>query len=57
MQIIERADGFDPVIADQLILAHRSCEPALFVGRGEERIEMHRGNVDIEDDVSARAFR
>lgn len=54
MQIERAPDGFDLHLAGRLILSHRAASPALFVGRGEERIEMHRGNFDIEDYVVMR---
>lgn len=54
MQLHRLADGFDLVLAGQVVLAHRSAAPAVFVGRGDERMDMYRGNFDIEDYVSAR---
>ena len=47
-------DGFDLLVGDRLVLRHRSDAPCLFVGRGEERMEMYRGNFDIEDYVVER---
>ena len=52
IQIAE--DGFDVLVGDTLVLRHRSDTPCLFVGRGEERMEMYRGNFDIEDYVVER---
>ncbi|MBP0616577.1 alpha-glucosidase [Jiella mangrovi] len=46
--------GFDLFADDRLILAHRPETPSFFLGRGEERMEMYRGNFDIEDYVTAR---
>lgn len=46
--------GFDLVLANRTILSHRPDRPAIFVGRGDERMEMYRGNFEIEDYVSAR---
>jgi alpha-glucosidase len=47
-------DGFDLLLADRLILAHRTAAPCLYVGRGEARMDMYRGNFDIEDRVIER---
>ncbi|HLL30285.1 MAG TPA: alpha-glucosidase, partial [Allosphingosinicella sp.] len=49
MRIQTTAHGFDLTLDDKLILRHRIDAPCLFVGRGEERMEMYRGNFDIED--------
>jgi alpha-glucosidase len=49
MQIQTTAHGFDLTLGDTLILRHRSDASCLFVGRGEERMDMYRGNFDIED--------
>ncbi|MCB8838798.1 alpha-glucosidase [Aurantimonas sp. VKM B-3413] len=54
MQILSRDGGFDLILGGRPILSHRSDAPFLFVGRGEERMEMYRGNFDIEDYVTAR---
>jgi alpha-glucosidase len=49
MRIQTTAHGFDLTLDDKLILRHRIEAPCLFVGRGEERMEMYRGNFSIED--------
>jgi alpha-glucosidase len=54
MSIKIAEDGFDLLVGDRLVLRHRSDAPCLFVGRGEERMEMYRGNFDIEDYVIER---
>src|SRR5690606_31309866 len=54
MHIRTTPDGFDLLLDGRLILSHRSDAPALFVGRGEERMDMYRGNFDIEDYVVER---
>ena len=54
MQLTPRADGFDLTLAGRLILSHRSDAPCLFVGRGDARMDMYRGNFDIEDYVEER---
>jgi alpha-glucosidase len=54
MQIQTTSDGFDLVLDGRLILRHRSDNPCLFVGHGEARMDMYRGNFDIEDYVIER---
>ena len=54
MQIQTTANGFDLVLDGRLILRHRSDAPCLFVGHGEARMDMYRGNFDIEDYVVER---
>lgn len=54
MNIISHADGFDLVLDGRIILRHRSDEPCLFVGQGDARMDMYRGNFDIEDYVFER---
>src|SRR5690606_2767668 len=39
---------------DSLLIVHDAASPALFVGRGDARMDMYRGNFDIEDYVSER---
>lgn len=46
--------GFDLVLDGRLLLRHRPAAPCLFVGRGEARIAMHRGNFSIEDRLIER---
>ncbi|MDG2571281.1 hypothetical protein P7L87_27390, partial [Vibrio parahaemolyticus] len=54
MQIQTTADGFDLVLDGRLILRHRGDAPCLFVGKGDARMDMYRGNFDIEDYVFER---
>ena len=54
MQIQTHSDGFDLLLDGRLILRHRDHAPCLFVGRGEERMDMYRGNFDIDDYVVER---
>ncbi len=54
--LIRPADGgFDLVLDGRRILRHRPDAPCLFVGRGEARMDMHRGNFVIEDYVIERS--
>jgi alpha-glucosidase len=46
--------GFILHLGDRLLIAHDAEAPALFVGHGDARMEMYRGNFDIEDYVSER---
>ena len=43
------ADGFTLSLAGRTLLRHATDAPCVFVGVGEERIAMHRGNFDISD--------
>ncbi len=54
MHFEKTADGFDLSINGTLVLRHSTDAPAFFAGRGEERIDMYRGNFDIEDYVVER---
>ncbi|WP_230531135.1 alpha-glucosidase [Microvirga roseola] len=54
MHIKTTADGFDLVLDGRLVLSHRDDAPCLFVGSGEARMDMYRGNFDIEDYVVER---
>src|SRR6478735_923175 len=54
MKIQTTSNGFDLVLDGRLILRHRSDEPCLFVGQGDARMDMYRGNFDIEDYVIER---
>jgi len=54
MRIVPADDGFDLFLAERLVLRHRPDRPCLFVGHGEPRIEMYRGNFEIEDHVEER---
>ncbi len=54
MQIQTHSDGFDLLLDGRLLLRHRSDAPCLFVGHGDARMDMYRGNFDIEDYVIER---
>src|SRR6478735_1390518 len=54
MHLTITSDGFDLVLDGRILLHHRTNAPCLFVGRGEARMAMYRGNFDIEDYVSER---
>jgi alpha-glucosidase len=54
MHIQTQPNGFDLLLDGRLVLHHRSDAPCLFVGHGEARMDMYRGNFDIEDYVVER---
>jgi len=54
MPIQTTPNGFDLVLDGKLLLRHRSDAPCLFVGQGDARMDMYRGNFDIEDYVIER---
>jgi len=54
MKIQTTSNGFDLFLDGRLILRHRSDAPCLFVGQGDARMDMYRGNFDIEDYVVER---
>lgn len=47
-------NGFEIRFGDKLLITHDSSAPALFVGRGDARMDMYRGNFAIEDYVCER---
>ncbi|WP_037074263.1 alpha-glucosidase [Rhizobium leguminosarum] len=47
--------GFTLSLDERVVLNHTSSSPAIFVGIGEERMDMYRGNFDIEDYVIERS--
>ncbi len=49
------ASGFTVSLDGRVVLNHTSSAPAIFVGIGEERMDMYRGNFDIEDYVIERS--
>ena len=54
MLIQTTSDGFDLILDGRLILRHRENAPCLYVGHGDARMDMYRGNFDIEDYVVER---
>ena len=50
----ETARGFTLALEGKTLLRHSEDAPMLFAGRGEEKIDMYRGNFDITDRVSER---
>jgi sulfoquinovosidase len=54
MQLNLIPGGFTLLLDGREILRHTADAPSLFVGHGEERMDMYRGNFDIEDYVVER---
>ncbi|MCO5732544.1 alpha-glucosidase [Rhizobium sp. SSA_523] len=54
MQLDLIPGGFSLTLDGREILRHTDASPALFVGHGEERMDMYRGNFDIDDYVVER---
>ncbi len=54
--LLEKTDeGFTLSIDGRVILTHTPKNPAFFAGFGQERMDMYRGNFDIEDYVVERS--
>lgn len=54
MPLVSVEQGFDLVLDGRLLLCHRPEAPCLFAGVGRARMDMYRGNFDIEDRLSER---
>ncbi|MGU3576175.1 alpha-glucosidase [Brucellaceae bacterium C25G] len=54
MQLHQTANGFKITLGDRVIFNHSTENPSLYAGRGIERMDMYRGNFDIEDYVVER---
>ena len=48
------ADGFALSLRGGELICHSARRPALYLGRGDEKIRMYRGNFEISDRVSER---
>ena len=55
MTLTPTPTGFTLHLAGRLILRHIAAAPAIFVGRGDARMDMHHGNFDISDRLTERA--
>lgn len=53
--IVEINEGFEILLNGIVLLRHSVNHPILFVGHGEETMEMYRGNFDIKDYIIERA--
>ncbi|MGG2474868.1 alpha-glucosidase, partial [Rhizobium sp. BR5] len=54
MHFEKTSNGFTLAIGNRTILSHSPENPAFFAGFGKERMDMYRGNFDIEDYVIER---
>ncbi|WP_204166802.1 alpha-glucosidase [Bacillus sp. CGMCC 1.16541] len=54
MSLNTLVDGFELFWNDHLIIKHSTTTPFIYVGYGEEEIDMYRGNFDIKDYVVER---
>lgn len=54
MKLEQTQTGFTLLLNGRVILEHSDASPAIFVGYGQERMDMYRGNFEIEDYVIER---
>ncbi len=54
MQLLKTTDGFEIRHNNQVLFSHSLKSPSLFVGQGKEKMEIYRGNFDIQDYVESR---
>ncbi|MCP9758869.1 alpha-glucosidase [Aquitalea sp. S1-19] len=54
MQLITIDGGFEIRHNDALLFSHTAAAPAFFVGAGQEKMEIYRGNFEIEDYLESR---
>lgn len=54
MKLEQTEAGFVLSLQGRQILVHSANSPAIFLGRGQERMDMYRGNFEIEDYVIER---
>lgn len=54
MELIILKDGFKLLYQDQCIINHTVDNPSIYIGYGNETIDMYRGNFDIRDYIIER---
>lgn len=54
MEFIKLENGFQIKSKGEVLLSHTPQHPMIYVGYGQETVEMYRGNFDIEDYVVER---
>lgn len=54
MKLEQTQSGFTLSLNGRVILEHSDASPSIFVGYGQERMDMYRGNFQIEDYVIER---
>ncbi|WP_407081556.1 MULTISPECIES: alpha-glucosidase [Marinitoga] len=52
--IIDKDNGFEIIIGKNKLLSHSKENPSIFLGYGKEKIDMYRGNFDINDYLESR---
>lgn len=54
MKIVEKNKGFELYLQEKCLIRHTFDNCAIYVGYGEERMAMYRGNFEVEDYVIER---
>ncbi|NTF09064.1 alpha-glucosidase [Agrobacterium rubi] len=54
MKLEQTETGFTLFLNNRAVLNHSDASPAIFIGSGQERMDMYRGNFEIEDYVIER---
>ncbi len=54
MELVVLKDGFRLLYQNQCIIHHTAENPSIYIGYGNETVEMYRGNFDIKDYVIER---
>lgn len=54
MELVKLNDGFKLLYQDKCIIHHTAENPSIYIGYGNETVEMYRGNFDIKDYVIER---
>ena len=54
MELQFNEKGFSIIEGDKILFTHSEENPAIFVGKGKEKMDIYRGNFDIEDYVIER---
>ena len=54
MQLVNIENGFSLIENDKVVFSHTIDNPAIFIGKGKEKMDIYRGNFDIEDYVIER---
>lgn len=54
LEVYHEENYFEVIVNGKLILRHSPTAPCIYVGNGQQDIEMYRGNFDIKDNVEER---
>lgn len=49
MQLVNIENGFSLIENDKVVFSHTIDNPAIFIGKGKEKMDIYRGNFDIEE--------